>query len=49
MTIHRRPPLIPYDVQPQGASVVYWAHGTHNSEIKTLGIIKIKMKPIMLI
>jgi hypothetical protein len=41
MTIHRRPPLITYDVQPQGASVVYWAHRPCHTDMFTQGYIGI--------
>jgi hypothetical protein len=41
MTIHRRPPLIAYNVQPQGASVVYWAHRPCHTDMFTQGYIGI--------
>ena len=41
MTIHRRPPIISYDVQPQGASIVYWIHRPSHTDMFSEGYIGI--------
>lgn len=41
MTVHRRPPIISYDVQPQGASVVYWIHRPSHTDMFSEGYIGI--------
>ena len=40
-TVHRRPPLLSYNIQPQGASVVYWIHRACHTDMFSEGYIGI--------
>lgn len=44
--VKRRPPTIPYDVQPQGASVVYWIHRQCHTDMFNEGYIGITKRRV---